>query len=139
MDRRCAARGQPLSSVALFVLLGVGLMRHGSSCDRALDQVLSPDSTNAKGESAMSEETIELLRSVASVLLYCWLLGFALLFIWFAMFMSLRGFIQRTHGAMFGFSIHELDVIHYCGMGIWKLGVILLYLFPWIAIRLLIG
>lgn len=87
----------------------------------------------------MSEETIELLRAVSSVLLYCWLLGFVLLFAWFAMFLMLRNFIQRIHGGMFGLSVHELNVIFYCGMGLWKLGVILLYLFPWIAIRLVIG
>lgn len=87
----------------------------------------------------MPEETTELLRAVASVLLYCWLLGFVLLFIWYALFLMLRGYIQRIHGGMFGLSVHELDLIFYCGMGLWKLGVILLYLFPWIAIRLLIG
>jgi hypothetical protein len=39
---------------------------------------------------------------------------------------------------MFGLSKHEMDLIFYCGMGLLKLVVIVLFFFPWVAIRLVL-
>lgn len=39
---------------------------------------------------------------------------------------------------MFGLTKHELDLIHYCGMGLLKLFVFLFFLFPCIAIRMVL-
>ena len=46
--------------------------------------------------------------------------------------------IYRFHGSMFGLSGHDLNVIHYCGMAVVKLAVILFFFFPWLAIRLVL-
>jgi hypothetical protein len=86
----------------------------------------------------MSDSTIELFETLASVLLYCWLFGYALLLLWFGIYRLAGGFVHRLHGGLFGLSKHELDVIFYCGMGLLKLGVILLFFFPWLAIRLVL-
>ena len=86
----------------------------------------------------MTDSTIEAFEAVAQVLLYCWLFGFALLLFWFGTHRLAAGFVHRLHGGMFGLSRHEMDVIFYCGMGLLKLGVILLFFFPWLAIRLLL-
>jgi hypothetical protein len=84
----------------------------------------------------MTDMTRELLGTLTSVLLYCWLFGFGLLLFWFGMCRLAGGFIHRLHGGMFGLTPHELDVIFYCGMDLLKLGVILLFFFPWLAIQL---
>ena len=39
---------------------------------------------------------------------------------------------------MFGLSLNELSLIHYSGMAFVKLSVILFFLFPWLAIRLVL-
>ncbi|MCY2989099.1 MAG: hypothetical protein NTY19_14685 [Planctomycetota bacterium] len=46
--------------------------------------------------------------------------------------------LYSLHGKMFGLAAHELDLIHYCGMAFVKLSVILFFLFPWAAIRLVL-
>jgi hypothetical protein len=47
--------------------------------------------------------------------------------------------VCRVHGAMFGLTPHELKVIHYCGMGLLKLAVGCFFLFPWLAIRMVLS
>ena len=39
---------------------------------------------------------------------------------------------------MFGLSKHELDMIHYSGMGLVKLFVFVFFLFPWLSIKLVL-
>ena len=46
--------------------------------------------------------------------------------------------IDDIHGRWFGVTPHELDLIIYCGMGLHKLVVNLLFLFPWLEIRWLL-
>jgi len=41
-------------------------------------------------------------------------------------------------GNMFNLEQHEIDLIHYCGMGFVKSCVLLFFLFPWVAIRLVL-
>ena len=88
----------------------------------------------------MSElkQSNEFFSTLAKVLLRCWVFGFVMLFIWFGMFLLAGGFIHRFHGGMFGLSKHELDLIVYCGMGLFKLLVLVFFFFPWLAIRLVL-
>jgi len=60
------------------------------------------------------------------------------LMMWFGFYMLLGDVIYGLHGEMFGLSKHELDVIHYCGMGLVKLLVFVCFLFPWLAITLVL-
>lgn len=46
--------------------------------------------------------------------------------------------IHNLHGKMFRLTEHELDLIHYCGMAFVKLCVFLFFLFPYIAIRMVL-
>lgn len=85
-----------------------------------------------------STRSSELLDTLAKVLLRCWLFGFLFLLIWSAAYMLAGEAIHRLHGPMFGITKHEMDVIFYCGMGLLKLFVFVLFLFPWLAIRLVL-
>ena len=78
----------------------------------------------------MSETTRELLETLAKVLLRCWIIGFALGLFSFVVFLLTGEIIDEIHGRMFGLSAHELDLIIYCGMGLFKLFVFVFYLFP---------
>ena len=84
----------------------------------------------------MSDQITEWLEVVAKILLRCWIFGFVLLFIWLGAFMS--GAVHKLHGPLMGLSEHELDVIHYCGIALLKLCVIVFFFFPWLAIRLVL-
>jgi hypothetical protein len=86
-----------------------------------------------------SANRIEVLETIAQVLLRCTVLGFGLLLLWFGAYLLIGDLIYQLHGNMFGLSQHELDVIHYCGMGLVKLFVFVFFLFPWIAIKLVLS
>ena len=86
----------------------------------------------------MTPQTSEFFDTLAKILLRCFVLGFLLLLIWVGAFVLARDVIHNLHGQMFGLSAHELDIIHYCGIALVKLCVFLFFLFPWIAIRLVL-
>ncbi len=86
----------------------------------------------------MSAQIAEWLDVVAKVLLRCWILGFLILVIWFAVFMLAPQVIYDVHGPMFGLSAQGLNLIHYCGMGLVKLIVLCFFFAPWVSIRLLL-
>jgi hypothetical protein len=58
------------------------------------------------------------------------------LLVWFLFFILARDFMHRLHGRWFQLSRQQFDIIHYSGMGIFKLGIILLNLVPYIALRI---
>lgn len=83
-----------------------------------------------------NSQITEFFDVLARVLLRCWLFGFILLFIWLVAFLLAQPMIHVIHGGMFGLTEHELDVIFYCGAGLLKLLILILFFFPWLAIRL---
>lgn len=80
----------------------------------------------------------EFFRQLSKVLLRCWIFGFALLLIWFGVFVVAGESVHRHHAQMFGLSWHEMQLIFYCGMGLLKLFVLLFFFLPWLAIRLVL-
>jgi hypothetical protein len=90
------------------------------------------------GGEAMAESTRDFLAAIGKVLLRCWIFGFALMFVSFVIFMLMRSTIDDLHGRMFGVSPHELDLIFYCGMGLFKLCVLVCFFIPWLSIKLVL-
>ncbi|MFZ3183614.1 MAG: DUF6868 family protein [Pseudomonas sp.] len=75
--------------------------------------------------------TIEELKA----LLLCSLgLNYALLLLWFAVFVGAHDWLYRLHGRWFRLSVETFDALHYAGMAVYKIGVILLNLVPLIAL-----
>lgn len=77
------------------------------------------------------------LETASMVLLRCAGFGFLFLLIWFGAYSLLPGAIHQQ-GAMFGLTEHDVGVIHYCGMALLKISVFVLFLFPYVAIRLVL-
>lgn len=86
----------------------------------------------------MTDQTKDLLNAISSIFLWCWIGGFALLFIWLGVTQLMGDFIHKFHGPMFGLSDHELDLIFYCGMGLLKICVLTFFFIPWLAIKLVL-
>lgn len=82
-------------------------------------------------------ELNELLDTVAQVLLRCFVFGFLFLLLWAVAYLAGSGVIYRQ-GTWFGLTPHEINVIHYCGMGFVKGCVLLFFLVPYMAIRLVL-
>ncbi len=74
--------------------------------------------------------------TLARVLIRAFLLGAALLVFWFLGFLLAAHWMYAVHSQWFEITRHEFDVIHYCGMGLLKIGILLLFLLPYVSIRL---
>jgi hypothetical protein len=87
----------------------------------------------------MSESTRDLFDTLGKVLLRCWIFCIAIGLFSFVVFMLTGEIIDEIHGKMFGLSAHELDLIIYCGLGLFKLFVLIFFLIPWVAIKLVLS
>lgn len=77
--------------------------------------------------------SLEVLRDV---LLWCTIVNYGILLVWFLFFMFARDWIQRLHGKWFQLSSERFDSIHYAGMAVYKIGIMLFNLVPLIALSI---
>jgi hypothetical protein len=76
------------------------------------------------------------IEELRSVLGWCTLINYAVLLYWFAMVVLARDWMRRLHGRWFSLSDENFDAVHYALMGVYKLGIILLNLVPYFALRI---
>jgi len=70
------------------------------------------------------------------VLLWCVGLNYAVLFIWFAVFVFANDWMFRMQGRWFKLSVETFDAIHYSGLAVYKIGIICFNLVPLVALYL---
>ena len=70
------------------------------------------------------------------VLLWSMGINYAVLLIWFGAFVFAHGWMYRLHGRWFHLPVETFDAIHYTGMAVYKIGILLLNLTPWAALCL---
>ena len=68
------------------------------------------------------------------ILLWCTGLNYAVLLVWFGVFVFAHEWMYRIHGRWFKFPVESFDAIHYAGLAVYKIGIILLNLVPLIAL-----
>lgn len=68
------------------------------------------------------------------VLFWCTGLNYAVLLVWFGVFVFAHEWMYRIHGRWFKFSLETFDAIHYAGLAVYKIGIILLNLVPLVAL-----
>lgn len=86
----------------------------------------------------ISTETRNLLDAVARVLIRCFVFCLIILLVWALIYLVLGDKAHRIHSTMFDLSWHEFVLVNYCGMGLLKILSFVLFLFPYIAIRLVL-
>ncbi|TCB42152.1 hypothetical protein E0H83_12630 [Acinetobacter terrestris] len=62
------------------------------------------------------------------------LINYIILMIWFLAIIFARDWIKQVHGKWFNLSDETFDAIHYGGMAIYKIGILLFNLVPLIVI-----
>lgn len=77
--------------------------------------------------------SIELLKAL---LLHCLVINYLVLLVWFLVFRGAHGWLYRLHERWFRISEERFDALHYGGMAVYKIGVLLLNLSPWLALQL---
>lgn len=78
------------------------------------------------------------LYLIKHFLLYCMVINYAFLLIWFVAILLAKTAIYRLHRRWFQLPDASFDAIHYAGMAIYKMGILLFNLVPWIALCLLL-
>jgi len=79
------------------------------------------------------------LEVTAKILLRCFILNFALILFWFFFFLVGSGrWGYEFHSKIFDITRHEFVLINYCGIAFAKLCNLIFFLFPYVAIRLVL-
>jgi hypothetical protein len=75
------------------------------------------------------------VETLRDALLWSGIINYAMLLLWAALVLLAPGFI-RWHGRLFRLSAEQFDAIQYRGMLLYKLGILLFNLVPYIALRI---
>jgi hypothetical protein len=70
------------------------------------------------------------LELTRSFLLWCTVINYAVLLLWFLVFALGHDWLQGLHGRWFRLSREQFDTLHYGGMSVYKIGILLLNLVP---------
>ncbi len=76
------------------------------------------------------------LQGIRSALGWCTLMNLCLLLVWFSAFTLAHGEMYSLHGRWFHLSVETFDAIHYTGMALFKIGIWLFNLTPWLALHI---
>jgi len=74
--------------------------------------------------------------NIKELLLYSLAFNYAILMLWFGVFSLAHDWIYRLHSRWFSLSAETFDALHYAGMAIYKIGIIMLNIAPLIALWL---
>ncbi len=75
--------------------------------------------------------SIEIARGVLG---WCTVINYGVLLLWFLFFTLAHDWIYRFHARWFRLPVEQFDAIHYAVMGIYKIGIILFNLVPYVAL-----
>jgi hypothetical protein len=67
-------------------------------------------------------------------LLWCTVINYAILLTWFLVFTFGRDWMLHFHGRWFRLSDEQFDTLHYAGMSIYKIGILLFNLVPFVVL-----
>jgi hypothetical protein len=76
------------------------------------------------------------LALTRTFLLWCTAVNYGILLIWFLAFASGHEWMLRLHGRWFRLSRDQFDALHYAGMSVYKIGILLFNLVPFIALSI---
>ena len=76
------------------------------------------------------------LETVRAVLAWCTVINLVLFIWWFLFFALAHDWMYRFHGKWFKVSNEKFDTLHYAGMALFKMGILLFNLVPYLAMRI---
>lgn len=71
---------------------------------------------------------------VRDFLLWCTIINYCVILIWFLFFMLAHNGMYSLHSRWFRLTVEQFDFIHYSGMAIYKIGILLFNLTPYVAL-----
>ena len=76
------------------------------------------------------------LTMIRAFFAWCSVINLALLLWWVLFLLFAHDWTYRFHSKWFKISVEKFDAIHYAGMGIFKISIILFNLVPYLALRI---
>lgn len=77
------------------------------------------------------------METLSGFFLWCTIINFAVLLLWFLLFSLAHDWIHRLHGRWFRLSVEQFNAIHYAGIAAYKIGILLFNLVPYVALRII--
>ena len=75
------------------------------------------------------------MKETLWLLIWCLVFNYVFLIMWFLVFKFAHDRIYDLHSRWFRISIETFDTVHYLGMSIYKIGILLFNLVPLIALH----
>jgi hypothetical protein len=76
------------------------------------------------------------LEIIRSTLAWCSVFNLAILLCWFLLFSVAHDWLYRFHGRWFSMPVDKFNGIHYTAMALFKCGILLFNLVPYLALRI---
>ena len=77
------------------------------------------------------------IMQLEAFLLWCFIINYSILFIWFFMMAVAKDFIYNMHIKWFDISREKFNSINYMWMGFYKLAIFIFNLAPYIAMQMI--
>lgn len=77
------------------------------------------------------------MQELKEFLMWCTLINYGILLVWFGVFAFAPKFIHNVHSRWFKVSEETFHAIHYAGISLYKIGIILLNFVPWIVLLIM--
>jgi len=84
------------------------------------------------------DEQNNLLDAMAGIFVRCFFLSVGILLFWFVFYLLAGNWAYSVHSKWFELSRHDFDLMSYYGMAFIKLCAFLFFLFPYLAIKLVL-
>ncbi|WP_455756518.1 DUF6868 family protein [Sulfurimonas sp.] len=77
------------------------------------------------------------ILNLEEFLLWCFIINYSVLFLWFFMFVMAKDLVYNLHSKWFDIPREKFDGIHYIMLGFYKLFIFLFNLVPYLALRII--
>jgi hypothetical protein len=74
---------------------------------------------------------------VRKVLLWCAAINYGVLLVWWLFFLFAHDWMYGLYSRWFHVSVEQFDTLHYAGMALYKIGILLFNLVPSIALHII--
>jgi len=77
------------------------------------------------------------LERTRNFLIWCTVINYAILLVWFLVFALAHDWMRRLHGRWFRLSDEQFDSLHYAGMTIYKIAILMFNLVPFVVLSII--
>lgn len=74
------------------------------------------------------------IHDIKDALLWCILFNYLILLLWSGLFIFAREWMYRLHSRWFRLAPETFDALHYGGLALYKICILLFNLVPWLAL-----